>query len=321
MHPPTGSHRLESRAARTLEAVVAALPEQMADRVGAGIGTLLHWPLRIRLATVAANLRAAFPEASAGWISRTTRRAYQHLGREAAAMVRLARATPADVIERTELVGWEEFLAAVKGGRGVVVAAGHFGNWEIAAAAAAARGVPVSAIVQRQSNPLIFARIQERRHRLGVHTIERGDAPRQVPRALRAGHAVGVVIDQDARRSGVWVPFFGIPSSTSRGAALFSLRFETPLFSISGLRLPGDVRYRVRFERVVPRRTGDLGADVIALTAELTARLEAMVRQHPEQYFWFHRRWKTAPPTEPAPVGSGTNVPGSRGALPEDDPA
>jgi Kdo2-lipid IVA lauroyltransferase/acyltransferase len=312
------AHRLENVAAGAVQGIITALPERFADRLMGAAGGLIHRPFGIRRATVHENLRRAYPDASEAWIRQTARAAYRHLGREAAAMIRLARLQPADIVTRTEMVGWEAFQEAVAEGRGVILAAGHFGNWEIAAAAVAARGVPLSAIVQRQSNPLIDARIQGSRHRFGVRTIERGDAPRQVPRALRAGHVVGVVIDQDARRSGVWVPFFGHPSSTPRGAALFALRFGVPVFSIMGVRLPGKLRYRIELERVTPRRTDDLAADLVDLTAELTARLEAAIRQRPEQYFWFHRRWKTPPPAEHPPAASGTNPGDHEGAQPED---
>jgi Kdo2-lipid IVA lauroyltransferase/acyltransferase len=313
------THRIEYLLVRGVEAAVTTLPERLSDRLGAGIGGLVHAPLGIRRATVVANLRRAFPDAPETWIRRTARGAYRHLGRETAAMLRLGELAPDEVIRRTEMVGWDAFEAAVGEGRGVVLSSGHFGNWEVAAAAVAVRGIPMSAIVQRQSNPLVFERIEASRHRFGLQTIERGEAPRQVPRALRAGRVVGVVLDQDARESGVWVPFFGHPSSTPRGAALFALRFNTPVFTIAAIRLPGKLRYRVVLDQVIPRRRGDLETDIVQLTADLTARLEAVIRDAPEQYFWFHKRWKTPPPAELPLVRAGTTASERVVAQPGDD--
>jgi KDO2-lipid IV(A) lauroyltransferase len=114
---------------------------------------------------------------------------------------------------------------------------------------------------------------------------------------------VGIVGDQDARGAGIFVPFFGRPASTHRGPAVFSLRFGAPAFACVARRLPGPgVRYRVSGQQVEVPRTGQLDEDVEALTAALAARLEAEIREAPEQYFWFHRRWKSKPPVERQPA-------------------
>src|SRR5690606_10745319 len=103
----------------------------------------------------------------------------------------------------------------------------------------------------------------------------------------------------NAGRSGVFVPFFGRPASTHRGAALLAIRTGAPLF-LAYLRRAG-AGYEGFVEPVTAERGGDLDAAVERLTAAFTRALEAAIRQSPEQYFWHHRRWKTAPP---APVES-----------------
>lgn len=311
------AHRAEYALARTLERAVSALPEAVAHRLGAGIGSLVHSPLSIRRSTVEENLRIAFPSADAAWIRRTADAAYAHLGREAAAILRLSALDPAALIQRTEPEGWDQLEEALGEGKGLILVTGHFGNWEIAAAAVAARGIPISAIVRKQGNRLVDARLNDIRRRLGVETIYQSAAPTQVPRALRRNGVVGIVGDQDARGSGLFVPFFGRPASTHRGPAVFALRFGAPVFACTARRLPGPgVRYAVAGERVPVRRTGDMEADTYALTAELAQRLESAIRQAPEQYFWFHRRWKTAPPVERTGIGDGSIGPASDAAPP-----
>lgn len=296
-HPP--AHRVEYALARALEKAVSTLPERAADAFGARMGRTIQ-RLGIRRDVVEGNLRIAFPDATGEWIQDTERAAYEHLGREATAMLRLSKLDAKAVIERTTTVGWEEMEEARSLGRGVILVTGHFGNWEIAAAAVAARGVPIAAIVRRQGNRMVDERLQQLRRNLGVETIYQGQAPSRVPRVLRANGVVGIVGDQDARKSGIFVPFFGRPASTHRGPALFALRLNAPVFSTLTHRLPGkELRYEVHGERVHYERTGDLDADVRALTAELALRLERAVRAHPEQYFWFHKRWKSKPPSSP----------------------
>ena len=296
----TAAHRAEYLLARALEGAVSALPEGAAHRLGAGVGGLVGTPLAIRRRVVEDNLRIAFPHASPGWIRDVADRSYAHLGREAAAMLRLSRLDPAEIVKRTETEGWDVLEDARSEGRGVILVTGHFGNWEIAAAAVAARGVPIAAIVRRQGNRLVDARLNHLRGRLGVETIYQSEAPTRIPRVLRRKGVVGIVGDQDARRAGIFVPFFGRPASTHRGPALFALRFGAPVFACTARRLPGRaVRYRVSGERVPVDRTADVESDIRGLTAELALRLEEAVRAAPEQYFWFHRRWKSAPSEEP----------------------
>ena len=291
----SAAHRAEYALARSLEKAVSSLPEKAADRFGRRFGRMVH-RLGIRHETVESNLLLAFPSETDEWRAGIALRAYEHLGREAAAMMRLSKLDPQAVIDRTIPVGWDQLEEARALGRGLLLVTGHYGNWEIAAATVAARGIPIAAIVRRQGNRMVDERLQQLRRNLGVETIYQGQAPSRVPRILRENGVVGIVGDQDARKSGVFVPYFGRPASTHRGPALFAMRLGAPVFSCIARRMPGDeIRYEVAGERVPFEPTGVLDADVHALTAELAARLEREVRIAPEQYFWFHKRWKTKP--------------------------
>jgi KDO2-lipid IV(A) lauroyltransferase len=154
-------------------------------------------------------------------------------------------------------------------------------------------------VAQRQSNPLFDDDLNGTRNRLGMEIIERGDAPREVLRSLRAGKVVALVADQNMRTGGIFVDFFGVPAATAKGPALFALRTGAPVFLGVALRLPGGrQRYRVVMERIPVEDTGDLERDVERLTALHTARLQRFVEENPGQYFWQHRRWKTRPEVE-----------------------
>jgi KDO2-lipid IV(A) lauroyltransferase len=217
------------------------------------------------------------------------------------AMIRLAALDAEAVLERTEFVGLDALRAALDRGCGVVMVTGHFGNWEIGGAALAVRGFPLDVVAQRQSNPLFDRALVAARERLGMRVIERGRAPKEGLRALRQGRVVAFVADQDAKRAGVFVPFFGRAASTHRGPALLALRTGAPLFLGTPLRT-AQGGYRIGLEEVEVEREGSLDEIVDRWTARFTARLEAAVRAAPEQYFWQHRRWKSRPPEERAPA-------------------
>lgn len=289
------THKVEYALARSLEKAVATMPERASDAFGRSIGRTVY-RLGLRRETVEENLRIAFPDKPDSWREDVMRASYEHLGREVAAMLRLSKLDPEAVVERTTTIGWDDLEESLSLGRGVLLVTGHYGNWEIAAAAVASRGIPIAAIVRRQGNRIVDERLQKVRRRLGVENIYQSEAPKRVPRILRQNGVVGIVGDQDARRSGIFVPFFGRAASTHRGPALFALRLNAPVFSCVARRLPGDdVRYEVAGEKVPFTPTGVLDDDVAALTTELAARLEGQIRKDPTQYFWFHKRWKSRP--------------------------
>jgi Kdo2-lipid IVA lauroyltransferase/acyltransferase len=287
-------HRIEFAAFRAALAVSERMSDDRAAAAGAALGRL-GYPLGIKRDIVHANLRIAFPDAADEWIERTARASYEHLGRETVMMLRLATMSRGALIERTRTINEDEARAAVERGRGVVVIAGHLGNWEIGAAMMAARGYAIDVIAKRAANPLFYAKVLSARERLGVGVIDFQRATRQALQALRAGRSVAFAADQHAGRSGLWVPFFGRPASTYRGPALMALRTGAAMFLSVPLRMP-DGSYEITLEPVPVEPTGDMDADVLRLTETFTRRLEAAVRANPEQYVWQHRRWRTPPP-------------------------
>lgn len=286
-------HRVEFAAFRGVLAAGGMLSDERAAQVGAALGRL-GYPLGVKRDVVERNLRIAFPDASAERVERIARASYEHLGRETMMMLRLATMSRAELIARTRTINEDIAAAAMARGRGVVVVAGHLGNWEIGAAMMAARGYRVDVIAKRAANPLFYDRVLSARERLGVGVIDFQRATKQALHALRAGHAVAFAADQHAGRSGLWVPFFGRPASTYRGPALLALRTGAPVFLSLPLRMP-DGMYEITLEPIEVERTGDMDLDVLRLTEAYSLRLEAAVRANPEQYVWQHRRWRTPP--------------------------
>lgn len=306
-------HRVEYGLVRTIQGLERVVGSRVAGALVAGAARLAYRPLGIRRDLVEDHLRRAFPDRGEGWVRRTAAASYAHLGREGLSLLRLYRLGPEDVRRETRVLeGLEELRAAVEGGTGAVVVTGHFGNWEIGGAAVAARGIPLDVVVQRQANPLFDRLINEARARLGMRVIYRGRASKDALRGLRAARVVAIVADQDARAAGVFVPFFGRPASTFRGPAVLALRSGAPLFIATAVRAP-DGGCDVRMRRIPDPPPGDPEARALALTAAHVLALEEAVRARPEQYFWHHRRWKTAPP-EGAP-GEGRAERGGQAAV------
>jgi KDO2-lipid IV(A) lauroyltransferase len=292
------AHYAEYVALRGTLAVMRRLGLARAGAVGARVATLGYRPLGIRRAVVERQLGIAFPELDPPSIERLARAAYAHLGRvavEAALLPYHGRVL--DLFDDAE--NWDAVDRARAGGSGILFVTGHLGNWELAGAYVAARGIPVDAVARHQANPLFDRYLTRTRERIGMRVVPDERAVAQVPRAIRAGRAVAMLTDQETvGLASTWVPFFGRPAKTPRGPAVFALRLNAPLIFGCALRQPSG-RYRMSFEEVPVERTGDVDADVDRIVAAYTATLERWVRRAPEQYFWHHRHWKYPPP---APV-------------------
>jgi len=290
---PSLKHRLEYGLFRVLSAFLTALPDGVALRLGEGLGRVAGHVVRRRRVVVAENLARAFPDRPPAWRRRVAGDSWAHLGREAVAMLRMARLQPEDIVARTEVEGMDSLRSALAEGRGAVIVTGHLGSWEIGGAAVSARGIPIVAVAKPMANRRFDADLVATRARLGMEVVDTGAAPKRVLRALAKGRPIALVADQNAHANPVFVPFFGTPAATHRGPALFALRARAPVFVGVCVRLPGPgSRYRVTLERIDVAPTGELERDVERLTAAHTALLEEAVRRTPEQYFWQHNRWK-----------------------------
>lgn len=296
---PTVVQRLEHSAYSGFTRLSALLGGGARARFGESLGALGYAPFKFRRAHVEKHLRIAFPDKDDAWIQATARAAYRHLGREGIAAMMMARVPRAELMSDAVVVGIEPLREAVSKGTGAVIMTGHIGNVEFVGAALAHHGIPIGLVVQRQGNPLFDATIKAARERMGMHVIDRGDAVRQVPKALRAGMALVFAPDQNAGRSGLFLPFFGKLASTHRGPAVFALKVGVPAFSAFALRK--GLGYEVLVEPIDEDRTADKADVVHRMMLTFTQRLEKVVREAPEQYLWMHRRWKTRPPEERGP--------------------
>jgi Kdo2-lipid IVA lauroyltransferase/acyltransferase len=298
------AHYVQYYGIRGAVAALRRLSFERASAVGEHIGMLGYRPLGIRRAVVERQVAAAFPGLTEPEVTRIARASYASLGRttiETALLPTYSREQVLELVERTE--GWDLVENALAQGRGLMVVAGHLGNWELGGSYTAARGVPLEVVTRRMENPLFDAYLTETRRRIGMTVIPDADAVRRVPRAMREDHAIAFLVDQGAvGLASTWVPFFGRYAKTPRGPAVFALRLKTPLLFACALRQPNG-RFVLHVEPVPVETTGTLDADVDRIVASYTSTLERWVRRAPEQYFWHHRRWKHQRPGTPPELG------------------
>jgi KDO2-lipid IV(A) lauroyltransferase len=244
------------------------------------------------------NLTLAFGrERTAEELTRLCHRSFQHLGMMLVEACAFLFAPPAVLLSRVKVEGMELLKYALAQRRGALLLTAHFGNWELLAASHVLTGLPLSVVVRPLDHPVLDRVASRLRARSRAELIDKRRALSGVLSALRRQRMVGVLLDQNtSRREGVFVQFFGVPASTSKGLALLALKTGAPVVPVFIHREP-DGRHRVIVDPAVPLSpTGNRERDVVEATAAFTRIIEAKVRQWPEQWFWVHRRWKTRPP-------------------------
>lgn len=218
------------------------------------------------------------------------------IARLLAAFARLPRLTPENISTVIRYDGLENFQNAQAKGKGVLVATAHLGNWELSAFSHAWMTGPMHIVVRPLDNARIDALVERYRGLSGNHIIEKKDAARGILKALKAGDAVGILIDQNTTLDqGVFIDFFG--RKACAGTAFAKLAQHSGAAVVPGFALwsEAEQRYILRFYPEIPM-TGDVQED----TQRVHAQLETVIREYPDQWLWIHRRWKTRPPGEAA---------------------
>jgi len=247
------------------------------------------------------NLALALPELSPARRKRIVRGVYSHLGRVLLAVARMPRLNPRNIGDWIEYEGFENFEQALRAGRGVLFLTAHLGNWELSAFAHALFGHPMHVMVRPLDNPWLDALLERRRTLSGNQTIRKQDSVRAIVRALRNNDAVGILADQNAAGAdGVFVDFFGRKARATSGLVRIALRTGAAVLPGFALWSPERGRHVLRFYPPIEMvSTGDLERDVIANTQRCQDAIAEVIRRHPDQWLWIHRRWKTRPPGEP----------------------
>jgi Kdo2-lipid IVA lauroyltransferase/acyltransferase len=269
-------------------------PDRASDLCGAAARRI--GPLLPAHRTGRANLSAAFPGKDAAWIEQTLRGAWENLGRVAGEYVHLG--TLWDYAEEHPNAGRivtddaPLFNLLQQDGKPALCFAAHLGNWELPAVMAAAHGLPSAVLYRMPNNKAVAREITRIRAPLMGHLIRsRAQAPLEMAAALERGEHLGMLVDQHFSR-GVDVTFFGRRCKANPSIARLARQFDCPVVGVRVIRLP-DRRFRIAAEGPLDLPRDDAGrVDVQRSTQLITSIVEGWISEHPDQWLWFHRRWR-----------------------------
>jgi KDO2-lipid IV(A) lauroyltransferase len=275
-------------------AVLAWVPRRFAARLGAAGGLLAHPFASQTRRRASAHLALAFGDAlSAAERRGICRRMFANLGRAGMEMLTIGRWTREEIESAVDVAGSHPVLRGLlEEGRGAILLTGHFGNWELFGAYAALH-YDVHVVAREGRAAKYEAIMRSLREAAGVKVIYQSDSPRDMLRVLRRNAVIAILPDQDIHRlNGAFVEFFGRPAYTPTGPVALALASRAPILPVYLLR--EGAGHRVVLGPVIRPERGDSKEEaVVEYTQRWSDVFEDIVRRHPDQWIWMHKRWST----------------------------
>ncbi|MSQ93782.1 MAG: lipid A biosynthesis acyltransferase [Gemmataceae bacterium] len=283
-------------AVRLLVCVIQAFSFETACRLANLLAWVLYRVDQRHRRVAAENLQKAFPgKYSEAEIDTIVRQTFRHFCTVLIEFMHLPR--------RFHLHNYRQFARMREGrrltevllsGRPMLFVTGHFGNWEMGGYAMGLFGIRTHAIARPLDNPYLDEFLRSFRGRTGQKLLAKHGDFANIDKLLAQGGILATLADQDAGKRGLFVDFFGQPASTHKAVALLALEHNVPMVVIGTPKLDGI--YDIwAFDVIDPQDFAQSRDPVREITQRFTAGLEALIREAPEQYFWFHRRWKHQP--------------------------
>jgi KDO2-lipid IV(A) lauroyltransferase len=287
---------------------VVCILQALSFRAACGMANVLAWLVyhvdrRHRLVALD-NLRHAFGDGDAAERDRLVRAIYRHFCTMLIEIIHLPRMLhPQNWKQHMTLRNYRPAIDLLLSNRPVLIVSGHFGNWELGGYIFALFGFRTHAIARPLDNPYVDAYLRRFRERTGQKILRKDGDFDKMQQVLASNGIMMTLGDQDAGQKGQFVDFFGRPASTHKAVALLALEYNVPMIVLTSTRAPssgapGSDNWRydgAAADIIFPEEYKDRPDAVAAMTQRFTTALEGMIRRHPEQYFWLHRRWKHQP--------------------------
>ena len=251
------------------------------------LGFVCYHFLIIRQKEARRNISIAFPKLSENKRENILKDTYRFFIYSSMQFLSL----PKSITHANISVNGEQYLhEALSKNKGVLLVSGHFGLWELLLGWFGINKYSLLLIGQKQKNVGADRFINELRKSNGIKILPRKSSLELMYSALENNDILTLASDQDAKKNGVFINFFGVKASTPKGAALFHLKSKSPIIFVT-CHMKNINKYIINIRPVkIPNKS-----DIESITIAYTSLLENIIKKYPDQYFWFHRRWKTKP--------------------------
>ncbi|MBP5673755.1 MAG: lysophospholipid acyltransferase family protein [Victivallales bacterium] len=274
-----------------LVSVVGGLSDSGAEKLAHFAAKIIRFFNINAYKNIHANLKVAFPEWTEEQRNELAFRNAVHTVRFGIDFLRILKHP--ELVKSYSIPPESAFLNQVAKSS-VILCLPHLGNWEILGQAVPCFGIKAAAVAEMFRNKKLNTLIESARQQNGLLIIPRTGAARKVIGALRSGHSVGFLADQNLSPAdgGVFLDFFGLPAPSSTLPALLAQRLHLPILVGASVRRD-DGKYECKFI-FLPKKVDEY-PDTNSLAQALLKANETLIRQYPEQYLWTYHRWRYIP--------------------------
>lgn len=276
----------------TLSAIV---PRKAMIRGLGLIGVCLYYIMPQTRALCIKHLTMAYPELTQKEIIAMSRGVFKNMGRNVVDVLRYHRLRNVEQLyEIMEINGLEHIDNALNKQQGVVLVGCHRGAFDLSALYFQMAGYKICAVGARLKNPKLNELITQNRISQGGEFFERGEGTIKMIKYLKSSGIVFILPDQDTTKvQNVFVDFFGHKAATPIGPAILAYKTKAAIIPI-GIHMNKHGKHVVDIQpEITYENTGNEQEDLLIITQKISDEIERFVREAPEQWVWFHERWKT----------------------------
>jgi len=242
------------------------------------------FPLRSRVAKI--NLSIAFKNKNNKEINTILKNTYKHFGKLMIEFIRMYSIRLDDKTIKFDKIFEKDLLAD----NGIIFMTAHFGNWEVITSLLH-KYKEVTAIAREQRNNGGDRFFNESRLLDNVSLISNKGSKRKMLKSLIDKKILLIASDQNAKKHGNYIDFFGKPCSIPKGAGHFYSSTQSTLL-IGFCILKEDLSYYLKIKNIYLKNKSEQKQNIIVeINTIYSKMLEDIIKKYPEQYFWFHKKW------------------------------
>ncbi len=279
---------------RLLFGLMAKVPVSWMSNLGVLIGRFFYAIDKKHRGITLRNLARIFPEKPQSEREKIARAAFAQVGRTLMEIPYVFLSDKERLLKHIRIEGEDVLNDALAENRGVFLMAAHFSNWELMGMMPSILGHETSNIYRPLNQKPLDAFTLASRTRFGTNLYPRNTGLRWLVKALKANHCIIVALDQHmGAGNGIRVPFLGHIASTTGLPSPFVIKSKTPMVGMALERQHNSFDFVLKFWRIeAPEVTGNKINDEIAVMTQACKSFDDVIKSHPEQWLWMHRRWR-----------------------------
>ena len=265
------------------------IPRKFALAVGRYLGSFIYYVYPLRKSIAMKNLEIAFPENDRKKNISLLKSCYQHYGMVLVDFFRLPKVKRGK--DKIIVNIPEKSIELMKSKFGGIILTGHMGNWEYIGPMLSIHNIKSAGVALIQKNRQSDRFFNKLRISDNMKVIPINSGSKVMIQHIKDGYYLGLISDQNAGKKGTEALFFNNPVSVPKGSAAFHLKTNTPIL-LGFCILCKDLHYKLSFHELDLEGLPIISDDaIVEINQRFTKVLEEIVREFPEQYFWFHRKW------------------------------